>query len=242
MKRRKKNILTLISSLLLIAGMIVILYPYICQYLYRIESQQLIREFDEQIAGYDREAGGDIAEKDNLDWLYELMVNYNETLYQEAQKKLIDPFSYQQVNFSLIEFGFDEEMIGYLNIPKMNVELPIYLGASEENLKKGAVHLTETSLPVGGVNTNAVIAGHRGYSGGAMFRDIERLELGDEITITNFRETLVYRVVEIVIILPTDIDKVLIQEGRDLVTLITCHPYRFNYQRYVVYCERMLPY
>lgn len=123
----------------------------------------------------------------------------------------------------------------------MKVELPILLGANDENLEKGAAHLTETSYPIGGQNTNCVLAAHRGYNRAAMFRDIEKLEIGDEIHILNFRETLTYRVAELRVISPTDVEELLIQEGRDLVTLVTCHPYRYNYQRYVVYCERVLP-
>jgi sortase A len=120
----------------------------------------------------------------------------------------------------------------------MDIKLPIYLGASEENMKKGAVHLTETSLPIGGKNTNCVIAAHRGFSGAPMFREIEKLKKGDKIYITNFWYKMTYQVVDIEIINPDDVEKVLIQKGRDLVTLSTCHPYRYNYQRYIVYCER----
>ena len=97
----------------------------------------------------------------------------------------------------------------------------------------------ETSYSIGGENTNCVLAAHRGSSRAAMFRDIEKLEIGDEIYIQNFRETLTYRVAELRVISPTDVQELLIQPGRDLVTLITCHPYRHNYQRYVVYCERV---
>ena len=130
-------------------------------------------------------------------------------------------------------------MIGFLSIPKMGVELPILLGANADNMRKGAVHLTETSYPIGGENTNCVIAAHRGYSKAAMFRDIEKLEIGDEVFLQNFRETLSYRVVALRVISPTDVQDLLIRENRDLLTLITCHPYQHNYQRYVVYCERV---
>jgi len=122
----------------------------------------------------------------------------------------------------------------------MDLKLPLYLGATEENMRRGSVQLTETSLPIGGNNANCVIAGHRGYHGAAMFRDIEKLQLGDEIYITNPWDKLTYRVYELDIIDPTDTHKVMIQEGRDLVTLITCHPYRQNYQRYIVYAERVI--
>ena len=130
-------------------------------------------------------------------------------------------------------------MFGYLSIPKLSVELPIYLGATNENLNKGAVHLSETSLPIGTMNSNSVIAAHNGWYGKTLFRHLDQLVLGDEIKVTNVWETLTYEVVEIEIIQPDEIDKVLIQEGRELITLMTCHPYGKNTERYLVYAERV---
>lgn len=120
----------------------------------------------------------------------------------------------------------------------MNIKLPIYLGASEENMAKGAVHLTETSYPVEGINTNCVIAAHRGYSKAAMFRNIERMETGDLVFIENMWEKLTYRVKECKVISPEDTRCLKIEEDKELLTLFTCHPYRHNYQRYVVICEK----
>ena len=162
-------------------------------------------------------------------------------MYAEKQRDLKDLFSYQQPDISLEAYGLAGNTIGFIAIPKMDIKLPILLGANTENMWHGAVHLTETSSPIGGENTNCVLAAHRGSSRGAMFRDIEKLEIGDTIYIRNFRETLRYQVVELRIISPTDVNDLLIQQGRDLVTLITCHPYRHNYQRYVVFCERVKP-
>ena len=100
--------------------------------------------------------------------------------------------------------------------------------------------MSQTSLPIGGIDTNCVIAGHRGYSGASYFRYIEKLSVGDSVTITNLWESLHYRVSEIKIIDPYDVDEILIQEGRELITLLTCHPYASGgRQRYVVYCERV---
>lgn len=226
---KKRKILKSFGFVLLLTGILVFLYPYICQYLYKQEAQNMINGFSSRM---------ERKNKKDWDWLYQLMVQYNKDLYKNGQKNLVDAFSYQQVDFSLKKFGFNEEMIGYLSIPQMDIRLPVYLGATQENMRKGATHLTQTSLPVGGKNTNAVIAAHRGMSTAAMFRDIEKLQIGNKITLTNFRETLTYQVAEIKVIHPNEIDQILIQKGRDLLTLITCHPYRYNYQRYVVYCER----
>ena len=110
---------------------------------------------------------------------------------------------------------------------------------SEEHMAKGAAILGAASLPVGGRNTNSVIAGHRGYRGAPYFRDIEKLKPSDEIRITNPWETLCYYVESAAVIAPDDSDAVKIQEGKDMVTLLTCHPYRSHgAYRYVVYCVR----
>ena len=119
------------------------------------------------------------------------------------------------------------------------IELPLYIGASDEHLARGAAILGQTSIPIGETDTNSVIAGHRGYQGAPYFRDIEKLEMGDTISITNPWETLEYEVTGIDVISPFDTDAVLIQDGRDMMTLVTCHPYRSGGKyRYIVYCTR----
>ena len=114
-----------------------------------------------------------------------------------------------------------------------------YLGASDAHLAAGATVLGSTSAPIGGDSTNCVIAGHRGWRGADYFRHIDKLAVGDEVRITNLWETLTYTVADIQIIQPHEVDKIKIQQGRDLLTLLTCHPYASGgRQRYVVYCER----
>ena len=118
--------------------------------------------------------------------------------------------------------------------------MPIYLGATYDHMAKGAAHLSQTSLPIGGENTNCVIAGHRGWQGAPYFLYLDKIIVGDEVTITNLWETLNYTVCEIRVIEPNDIDAVLIQPGRDMLTLVTCHPYASGGRyRLVVYAERV---
>ena len=127
-------------------------------------------------------------------------------------------------------------------MPTMELTMPVYLGASDAHLAAGVAVLGNTSAPIGGDNTNCVIAGHRGWKGADYFRHIDRLAVGDEVRITNLWETLTYTVADIQIIQPHEVDKIKIQQGRDLLTLLTCHPYASGgKQRYVVYCERVLP-
>ena len=122
----------------------------------------------------------------------------------------------------------------------MDLTMPIYLGASDEHLAACAAVLGNTSAPIGGDNTNCVIAGHRGWKGADYFRHIDRLQVGDTVQLTNLWETLTYTVTDIQIIQPHEVDKIRIQPYRDLLTLLTCHPYASGgRQRYVVVCERL---
>jgi len=238
MKHRALNIAVI---LLFIAGLAIFFCPIGANYLHEHKVKGLISGFDEAAQEFRQ------AEKESIQSgedpafgeLYTDMQAYNRNLYENGQDSLQDPFSYEIPAFDLTGYGFEENIVGYINIPKMDVQLPIYLGAATADLALGVGNLGYTSIPIGGTNTNTVLAGHRGYRGTAMFRDIEALQIGDKVYITNFWDTLVYEVAETKVILPTDIQKVYIQEGRDMVTLITCHPYTKNYQRYVVYCERV---
>lgn len=167
---------------------------------------------------------------------------YNQWLYDVKQGNLTGPDSYEESLFKLADYGLEDEVFGVISIPKMELEMPVYLGATYENMAAGAAVLTQTSAPIGGEDTNAVIAGHRGWNGYDYFRYIDKLEVGDKVEITNLWETLTYSVKEIKIISPNDVNAILIQPGRDLITLLTCHPYASGgRQRYLVFCERDPP-
>lgn len=237
-KKKGYRLLIFIAVLLFLAGLIVMLFPVFTNWLYGKEVEQQKQAFVQQIEKAEKVSASDTSVLP-FDELYQELKRRNEELFLTRQTDLKDPFSYQQPTIDLSEYGLGGNIIGFISIPKMEVELPILLGANTDNMREGAVHLTETSYPIGGENTNCVLAAHRGFRRAAMFRDIEMLEIGDEIYIRNFRETLTYRVAELRVISPTDVQELLIQPERDLVTLITCHPYRHNYQRYVVYCERV---
>lgn len=171
--------------------------------------------------------------------LWNAMQAYNHQLWSEKQAGLCDPWSYTQPSFTLGEYGLDDEVFGVIRIPLLNLEMPLYLGATAAHMAMGAAHLSQTSLPIGGNNTNCVIAGHRGYNGADFFRYVTDLKPGDEVIITNLWETLTYTVTSTSIIQPYDVKKVLIQDGKEMITLLTCHPYASGgSQRYLVYCER----
>lgn len=172
--------------------------------------------------------------------LYEDMQFYNRELYLFKQNKLDCKSAYEQSQFVLTDYGLPDETFGIITIPKMDLEMPLFLGASEANMAAGAAVLSQTSIPLGGINSNAVIAGHRGYSGYPYFKEIELLEPGDEVIITNIWGTLTYVVTEIKVINPNDVNAILIQRGKDMITLLTCHPPNSGGKyRYLVFCERV---
>ena len=137
--------------------------------------------------------------------------------------------------------GVPDGLIGTIEVPSMSVTLPLYLGATADNLSRGATVIAGTSMPIGGESTNCAIAAHRGgiWSGFQMFRDIEEMKEGDTVTVTTPWERLTYQVVGIAVVDPSDVESLEIQEGRDMLTLLTCHPYGVSSDRYLVYCERV---
>ena len=224
--RKQKNTLAL-AIFFFLGGLTLLFYTDIEKTVVTWQMNHELDKYSERLA----EQPLDLLEK-----LYQEMVEYNQDLYASGQSELKDPFSFAQPSFDLSQFGLQENIVGYLSLPQIGIKAPIYLGASNENLDHGAAQLTYTSMPVGGDNTNTVLAGHRAKW---MFWNIHKLKPGDEITLTNFRETLTYRVTETIIIEPNESDKILIKEGKDLLTLISCNPQRDNYERIVVYSERV---
>lgn len=212
------------GALFLLTGSLIFLLPDLAAFRQKLVVKKEIKKFQE------------IKRKSNSnDSVFQKAKEYNRLIYENGQSGLVDAWSYETVPVSLkgIRGSF-----GYIRIPAMDVELPLYLGANEENMKKGAVILGQTSLPIGEDNSNCVIAAHRGYQGIPYFREIERLRINDQIFVTNQWETLTYRVKSMKIIKPADVDEVKIQEGKEMITLLTCHPYRTHKYRYVVCCVR----
>jgi len=247
--KRKINIRLLIAGIIALAGVGFLLYPVITTLSYKSQVSSQKQDFINKTQGSTSQgqqgsqgSNGQLPPDEEVEKpyeeLYQFLKSENERMAQDGQAGLVDAFSYQVAGVDLSKHGIEDGCIGFIEIPSINVIMPIYLGANSYNMSMGAVHLTQTSYPIGGVNTNCVIAAHRGGTTD-MLRNIHKLAIGDEIIITNFREVLTYRVVDYKIILPTDINEVKIQQGRDLVTLVSCNPLGSNTQRYVVYCERV---
>ena len=236
--------------LVFLAGLASVLYPYVWGAAMDISITNTAKDF---LARLDDDPDKDIPtaiipstepeESRQYPELWESMTAYNQRIYTDGQSTLSESGAYQVTLFTLTDYGLPNETFGVISIPKLNLEMPLYLGATDENMAKGAAVLSGTSVPIGGSNTNAVIAGHRGWGGAAYFRYITELSIGDEVVITNLWERLRYRVVGTKIIEPHEIENILIQPGRDMVTLLTCHPYASGgKQRYLVYCQRIPEY
>ena len=178
-------------------------------------------------------------EPDSYTDLWHDMMAYNRNIYMDGQKDLNGNLAYEASEFLLRDYGLEDEIFAVISIPVLELEMPVFIGASNANMAAGAAIMGQTSFPIGGTNTNCVIAGHRGWGGASYFRYIDKMKVGDCLTITNLWETLTYKVSEIQIIWPNEVEKIHIQPGRELVTLLSCHPYGSGgRQRYLVICER----
>ena len=223
---RKKSLV--LAVLLAVAGVCVMLWPTFTGSRLESHAEEAAQTFLEERKSEQR-----------YPELLTALQAYNQRIYNEKQSGLVDLEACEEPAADLTAYGIEDEILGVLEIPAMELTMPVYLGASDAHLSAGAAVLGNTSVPIGGDNTNCVIAGHRGWKGADYFRHIDRLEAGDTVKLTNLWETLTYTVADIQIIQPHQIERIKIQQGRDLLTLLTCHPYASGgRQRYVVYCER----
>lgn len=233
----KKKAIVIGVIILFLCGLLIFLLPTLTDTYYSFKNQQTITSFKKT---YTKSENSTVAQNDKLDDnLYQQMLQYNTQLFQNQQQAIQDPFAFTESDFNLSDFGIKDQLVGYIQIPRMDIELPIYLGASEQHMEKGIAQLGQTSFPIGGSHTNTVLAGHRGAKYQKMFRDIEQLQQNDILYVTNFWETLSYEVEAVKIVEPSQINEVFIQENRDMLTLMTCHPYPTSEVRYLVYCKRI---
>ena len=215
--------------LIFILGLLIATYPIISNYYYTIDNNNQIAEFNEAVA--------EMPSKEVLERI-ELAKAYNDTLdpsrladpYTEREKKGVENYA------RMLEV---REKIGYIDIPKINQQIPVYAGTSEDVLQHACGHLEGTSLPIGGKDTHAVITAHRGLPQVKLFRDLDKMEEGDLFFFTNVKETLAYKVDQILVVEPWDFEPVLVVEGKDLMTLLTCTPYMINSHRLLVRGHRV---
>ena len=245
--RRKGILMTLLFLWVYLVGMGILLYPAINNYYTGKRMESSVESFystDPTEDGTDNSfltiPTAETEPSTPYPELLEMLEAYNRELYEDDQSKLSSLEATEQPGVLFSVSGQAGDVFGVLSIPKLEMEMPLYLGATDKHMADGAAQLGQTSIPIGGENTNAVIAGHRGYNGAPYFRYVPELQIGDSVDITNLWGTLHYSVVETKIIQPNDIDAIKIQPGRDLITLLTCHPYASGGRpRFLVICERM---
>lgn len=214
-----------------ILGFCICCYPIISGVIESHDQKNAIRTYEKSIENQDAEKIKKMLQEAHKynDVLYQTMGaavgNSTEVLSDESYKKQLD----------LTGTG----IMGSLEIPKINVNLPIYHGTSDEILSRGIGHLQDSSLPVGGINTRSMLTGHRGLPTSKLFTRLDELEKDDLFFIKIADETLAYQVIEIIEIKPEEVDKLVTKPDQDLVSLITCTPYGINTHRLIVTGQRV---
>ncbi len=248
----------MIGILILAVGISIFLYPDYREWKNQREVSRIAKEFQKEDESEDAGQGPERKESPDEESkasvkedteetesrfgspeLLAALQEYNLRLSTEGQD-ITDAWNFRQIPDAITALNGGSENIGYIEIPDISLSLPLYIGATEENMGNGAVVLTETSMPLGGENTNCVIAAHRGWGGSPYFRDIDQLKIGSEIHIHNPWEELVYQVTGTEIIPASECEILNIWPGKDMVTLFSCYPYMSPGTKYrlVIYCER----
>lgn len=231
----KKKAGNLVICIIFLAGLSLLLYPFVANQWNNYRQKQLISNYEQVVS--DKEA----AEGIDYDAERKKAEDYNEALlpcvlpdsFALAESSGVDPVYMNTLNIA------GDEMMGSVEIPKINIKIPIYHTTEEEVLNKGAGHLEGSSLPVGGANTHAVISAHRGLPSASLFTDLDQMKVGDHFLLHVLDETLCYEVDKISVVKPEDTTALAVEDGQDLVTLLTCTPYGVNTERLLVRGHRV---
>lgn len=223
--RKKSKVMPIISSILFMAGACIFFYPTVSNYIAEKNQASVIQEYQETVQKDDIE---------NVEAEWAKAEEYNENL---AGDPVHDPFV-PGSGYALPENYLDvlnvNGIMGYIEIPKISVYLPIYHGTSEEVLEKGVGHIESTSLPIGGQYRHAVLTGHRGLPSAELFTNLDKLKEGDYFYIHVLDQTLAYKVDQIKTVQPRDLEDLVAAPGEDYITLVTCTPYAVNTHRLLV--------
>lgn len=229
----KRKIAIFIIIIIFVSGIGVMSYPLISSFANNIASRSQATEYKKSVAQMPDEE----SEK-----LMDEAAEYNKNM--SGKIILTDPFdseAYQKLGIeyqNTLKINKDG-LMGYIDVPKINVYLPVYHGTSPEILAKGAGHLQNTSLPVGGESSHSVISAHSAFPGETFFDYLTDMQEGDEFFVHILDRTLKYEVDQISVVLPEEVDKLRIVNGGDYVTLLTCTPYTINTHRLLVRGKRV---
>lgn len=231
----KKKAGNLVICIIFLAGLSLLLYPFVANQWNNYRQKQLISNYEQVVSEKEAAEGIDYdAERKKAE-------DYNEALlpcvlpdsFALAESSGVDPVYMNTLNIA------GDEMMGSVEIPKINIKIPIYHTTEEDVLNKGAGHPEGSSLPVGGANTHAVISAHRGLPSASLFTDLDQMKVGDHFLLHVLDETLCYEVDKISVVKPEDTSALAVEDGQDLVTLLTCTPYGVNTERLLVRGHRV---
>ena len=231
-KKRRSWLWNFMLFLVFLIGAGILFYPTVSDLWNNYRNQQLISEYTEVV---------ETLESEDFSEIWAEAREYNA---QHTVNTILDAFDEEEGDY-VLSHPYDQvlnptgnEIMGYLEIPKISVKLAIYHGIGTEALENGCGHIEGTSLPIGGVGTHSVLSAHRGLPSAKLFTDLDQLEIGDLFYITVLDEKLAYKVDQILTVLPEETDDLAIEEDKDLVTLVTCTPYGVNSHRLLVRGER----
>lgn len=225
MKGKMTNILLI---LILIAGLSLLIYPSFSDYWNSFTQSKVIVDYTQQIENLDTE---------KYDRIISEAVAYNESLLGRRNPYILSDEQKKEYEELLDITGIG--IMGYIEIPAISVTIPIYHGTSDAVLQIAVGHLDWTSLPIGGESTHCVLSGHRGLPSARIFTDLDKLVVGDIFVLRILDEVLTYEVDQILIVEPDETDELLIEEGKDYCTLVTCTPYGINTHRILLRGHRI---
>ena len=224
----KKHLSTILLVVALLAGVSLLLYPSLSNYWNSLHATQVVSNYAQQVQTMDRS---------RYETMWDDAVAYNRSLLTRSTDFALTDAQKRQYDALLNVDGTG--IIGYLEIPVLEVTLPIYHGTDDSVLQVGAGHIDWTSLPTGGESTHCVLSGHRGLPSARLFSDLDQLVAGDTFVIRVLDEVLTYEVDQILIVEPADVSALTIEDGKDLCTLVTCTPYGINSHRLLVRGHRV---
>lgn len=224
----KKHITTILLILLFFVGLGLILYPTFSNWWNSFHSSKAINAYSDMVANLD---------EDQYEEILAAAHDFNASRLTEGTSFSMSP-EQKELYPDLLNVGGDG-IIGYIEIPSIGVALPIYHGTEERILQFAVGHLDWSSFPIGGESTHSVLSGHRGLPSARLFTDLDDLREGDLFMIRVLGELLTYEVDQILIVDPTDVDSLKVEQGKDLCTLVTCTPYGINTHRLLVRGHRV---
>lgn len=231
----KKLIKFIVVPILFLSGLSLLLYPFLSNQWNNYRQSKLISSYDTTVAEMEESGGIDY----DAEWKRAETFNDNLIPYVLPDSFAVAAATEENQEYLSCLNLTGDEMMGYVEIPKINVKIPIYHTTTEEVLQTAAGHLEGSSLPVGGESTHTVISAHRGLPSAALFTDLDRLEEGDYFLLYILDQILCYQVDQTTVVEPTQTEALAVVEGEDLATLLTCTPYGVNSHRLLVRGHRV---